>query len=76
MKQSPKHPTTAASAGCSDSATPDETICRHCARPANRHGKYLGGCMRDGKALRTTFEPIKKSGPKAAHMRIDSIRNR
>jgi hypothetical protein len=34
----------------------DRRICRHCNRPANRHGKYLGGCMVAGKAVRTTFE--------------------
>lgn len=40
-------------------ATPpveDRRPCRHCGRPANRHGKYLNGCMKDGKALATRFE--------------------
>jgi hypothetical protein len=35
----------------------DTRLCRHCGRAANRHGKYLGGCMKDGKAMKTTFEP-------------------
>lgn len=38
--------------------TEDTRLCRHCARPANRHGKYLGGCMQGGKALKTTFEAV------------------
>ncbi len=44
----------------------DVRLCRHCGRPANRHGKYLGGCMKDGKAMKTTFAPMgnKKAVPK------------